>query len=108
MLASGAPEIESTYALPGFDEYLLGYQDRSLQLPKQHAQAVVPGQNGIFNPMLVVNGEVVGTWKRVLTPTSIVVTPTLFVPNRASSKRASRAFEAYGRFYGLPIELTKG
>lgn len=50
--------------LPGFDEYLLGYQDRSLALAPEHAQRIVPGSNGIFLPTIVERGRVIGTWRR--------------------------------------------
>ena len=50
--------------LPGFDEYLLGYQDRSHVLAAEHVQQVIPGKNGIFLPTLVSAGAVVGTWRK--------------------------------------------
>ncbi|PRY70009.1 winged helix DNA-binding protein [Glaciihabitans tibetensis] len=56
--------LRHVYALPGFDEFLLGYQDRSLVLDEQHVQQVVPGKNGIFRPVLVSGGAVTGTWRR--------------------------------------------
>ena len=40
------PENHSLYLLPGFDEYLLGYKDRSAALDIHHAPKVVPGNNG--------------------------------------------------------------
>jgi hypothetical protein len=49
--------------LPGFDEYLLGYQDRTLTLAPEHANRIVPGNNGIFLRTMVVDGEVVGIWR---------------------------------------------
>ncbi len=49
--------------LPGFDELLLGYADRSATLDPQHATAVVPGGNGVFRPTVVVDGRVVGVWR---------------------------------------------
>lgn len=63
--------------LPGFDEYLLGYTDRSAVLAREFAQRVVPGGNGMFIPTVVADGEVVGTWKRVGTGRSrrILATP---------------------------------
>ncbi|MCB0182020.1 MAG: AlkZ family DNA glycosylase, partial [Anaerolineae bacterium] len=36
----------TVYLLPGFDEYLLGYRDRSAVLDPAHAKKVVPGGNG--------------------------------------------------------------
>lgn len=53
-------------ALAGFDELLLGYTDRSHGLAAQHADRVVPGGNGVFFPMVVDDGRVVATWKRVV------------------------------------------
>lgn len=52
------------YLLPGFDEYLLGYKDRADVLAAQYADRIVPGGNGVFKPMIVVNGQIVGTWQR--------------------------------------------
>lgn len=50
--------------LPGFDEFLLGYKDRSAVLAPEHFEKIVPGRNGMFRPTVVDAGRVVGTWKR--------------------------------------------
>jgi hypothetical protein len=68
--ASGRKPRTTVHALPGFDEYLLGYQDRLLPLAAEHSQRIVPGNNGIFLPMITSKGRVVGTWRR--TPKSKV------------------------------------
>lgn len=51
--------------LPGFDEIILGYGDRSMTLAPEHADRIVPGGNGVFRPTVLVDGQVVGTWRRV-------------------------------------------
>lgn len=96
----------SAQLLPGFDEYLLGYKDRSAQLPAQYADKVVPGSNGIFLPTLLVNGQVVGTWKRIVgkTKVRIVLAPFAPLPARSQSALASAA-KQYGKFLGLTVEL---
>jgi hypothetical protein len=38
----------SSFLLPGFDEYMLGYKDRSAALHTDHTQKIVPGSNGMF------------------------------------------------------------
>lgn len=53
-----------TLLLPGFDEYLLGYKDRSATLLADHANKVVPGGNGMFLATIVKGGHVIGTWKK--------------------------------------------
>lgn len=50
------------HLLPSFDIYLLGYRDRSLMVPQQHVKRINAG-GGILHPTLLVNGQVVGTWK---------------------------------------------
>jgi winged helix DNA-binding protein len=94
-------------ALPGFDEYMLGYKDRSLMLDDEHKQAVVPGGNGVFQPTIVAGGRVVGTWRREIKRGTAVVaiTPLAKLPNQAA---INRAFEPYGRFLGRPLSVTIG
>lgn len=49
--------------LPGFDELVLGYADRTATLAPEHAARVVPGGNGVFKPTLVVGGRAVAVWR---------------------------------------------
>ena len=55
-------QARGTLMLPGFDELLLGYGDRSAVLDPEHSVLVVPGGNGVFQPTVVHDGRVVGTW----------------------------------------------
>lgn len=66
MAAGAAPAKPATaiHLLPGYDEYLLGYKDRGAVLADHHATHLVPGGNGIYKPMLLVNGQIRGTWQR--------------------------------------------
>jgi hypothetical protein len=65
VLAACRDEARRLRLLPGFDEYLLGYGDRSAVLAAEHAPRIVPGGNGVFRPTVVLDGRVVGTWRRV-------------------------------------------
>lgn len=56
--------------LPGFDEYILGYADRSFAMPSTHQARLVPGNNGVFRRSVVVAGRVLGTWTRTGRPGS--------------------------------------
>ena len=102
-----AARIPTGHLLPGFDEYLLGYADRSAQLDPAHADRVVPGANGMFLPMAVVRGRVVGTWKRTERRAGHLVTVTPFGALDASSVRALEAAAArYAAFLGAPVATT--
>lgn len=49
--------------VPAFDEWVLGYTDRSLVASRAMQTAMVPGGNGMFRPVVLVDGVVVGTWR---------------------------------------------
>jgi hypothetical protein len=89
--------------LPGFDEYLLGYKDRSAVLATKHAQKVVPGSNGVFMPMLVVAGQVVGTWKRTLKRNELDILLKPFDQSSDLETGAREAVRYYCDFRGLPL-----
>jgi hypothetical protein len=55
------PMSPTAYLLPGFDEWTLGYKDRSASLDPQYASQIIPGDNGMFSPTIVIGGRVVGT-----------------------------------------------
>lgn len=59
----GAPEPTGVTLVPGFDEWILGYADRSLVASPAVLAALVPGGNGVFRPAVLVDGVVVGTWR---------------------------------------------
>ena len=92
--------------LPGFDEFLLGYVDRSAALAPEHAQAVVPGNNGMFLPTIVIDGEVVGTWKRTTRTREVVIGLSSFRPlSREAREGLEGAVLAYGEFLGTPARI---
>ncbi|PRY51196.1 winged helix DNA-binding protein [Geodermatophilus tzadiensis] len=62
-LAACRAEAEGLHLLPGFDEVVLGYADRSCTVPPEFADRIVPGGNGVFRSTVVVGGRAVGTWR---------------------------------------------
>jgi hypothetical protein len=63
-LASAGPAADDVLLLPAFDEFLLGYGDRSAVLGTAHAHRIAPGGNGVFRPTVVSGGRVVGVWRQ--------------------------------------------
>jgi hypothetical protein len=107
--ADGTPEPAGLLLLPGFDEYLLGYRDRSAVLAPEHADVIVPGGNGMFRATIVVDGEVVGTWGRTLGARSATVRPEPFEPlPPAAWDQLATAAEAYGRFLRRRVGVDTG
>ena len=105
-----APEIShatpSVHLLPGFDEYLLGYRDRSPVLDPAHAQRICPGGNGVFSSTIVIDGKVTGTWNRTLKKGAVVIELAPFRPlTPAENNALSTAADRYGEFLGMPVVL---
>ena len=91
-------------ALPGFDEYLLGFKDRSLMLADEHKRAVLPGGNGIFQWTIVRDGRVIGTWRRTAGKTRVTVEVRPLVRLAAADRaRIEAALQPYASFVGLPL-----
>jgi Winged helix DNA-binding domain len=92
-----------TLLLAGFDEFVLGYKNRDAQLPPEHSQRVVPGANGIFKPLVVYGGQVVGTWARSVRAGQLTIT---LEPFTADARELARSVQAealrYRDFLGLP------
>lgn len=104
--APGDRRPAGTYLLPGFDEYLLGYKDRSAVLPPEHANRIVPGNNGIFLPMIVVAGRIVGTWKRRFLKGAVEVSLVPFQPLEGGKEEVLAAVERYGAYFELPARAV--
>ncbi len=95
--------VDDVHALPGFDEYLLGFKDRSLMVALEHKQAIIPGGNGVFQSTVVRGGRVAGTWKRTLGKTKVKVAVRPLVDlDAATRERVDAALAAYAAFVGLP------
>ncbi|MGH7442771.1 MAG: winged helix DNA-binding domain-containing protein [bacterium] len=92
------PEL---FLLPAYDEYLLGYRYRDAVLAPEYAVKICPGGNGIFRPMIVFQGRIIGTWKAALQKGRIEVSPSPFQAwPKAVEGAFIRAAEGYVKFQG--------
>lgn len=106
--ATGAPprHTEHVVLLPGFDEYFLGYKDRTDVIETAHQTFVCPGNNGVFFPMIVVDGQIVGTWKRSFRKDQVMIEPSVFPGHRAIDRSAfDAAAQRYADFHGLSMHV---
>ncbi len=53
----------AAYLLPSFDEFVLGYTDRSAVIEEKFVKLLTPG-GGLFYPAIVLDGRISGVWKR--------------------------------------------
>jgi len=96
-------------ALPAFDEYLLGYTDRSFAIDDGGLLRVVPGKNGLFLPLILSSGRVIGTWRQTRSARAVSVDPRPFdgLSNR-QARDFERAVAGYARFLGLSAATVTG
>ncbi|MFQ4148215.1 winged helix DNA-binding domain-containing protein [Arthrobacter sp. LAPM80] len=99
------PGARSVLLLPGFDEFLLGYTDRSASLAPHHAPLTVPGGNGMFKATVVAGGRVAGTWRKAQGAAEKqrqlagVVLPELFHELTLNQRKAlEKAARGYAQF----------
>ncbi len=101
------PAARSVQLLPAFDEYLVGYQDRSAVLDPVQSKRINAG-GGMLSPVIVLGGHVIGTWRRVVKRGGAVITPAWFAsPTPAQARAVRQAAEHYSAFLGIPVTLAE-
>jgi len=87
--------------LPNYDEYTVGYRDHEAI----HDPRRVP-INSILANVVVVDGQVRGTWRRAVAGGEVVVEVSLPDPLQPAEQEAlERAAARYGRFLEMPVRL---
>lgn len=95
-----APRATRTraYALPAFDEMLVGYRDRTALLADTHTRRVNDG-GGMLSPTIVLDGRVVATWQRRFARGKVTFELNPFVRlGRADRAAIDLALERYTDF----------
>ncbi len=95
----------STYLLPAFDEFIICYKDRSASLPSENFKKAV-SDNGVFRPIIVLNGQIIGLWKRTIKNDKVIVETDLFKTQSKSIKNLiEKTAIVYGNFLGKKAEV---
>jgi Winged helix DNA-binding domain len=100
------PRSKNIHLLPAFDEFLIGYRDRSLILDTKNSASVIL-KNGIFNPIILKKGKVIGTWKRSLETDKATLELNPFTKlTTADKKDILRSSKRYAAFLKKEIFLA--
>lgn len=90
------------HLLPAYDEYTIAYKDHSAILDPDYRERVVAA----FGIVLVIDGRIVGTWKRVIAKDRVLLTLDSFRDLNATEQQAvAQAVQRYQTFLGKPIML---
>jgi hypothetical protein len=97
----------SAHLLPAFDEYLVGYKDRSAVLQPKFVKQTNAG-GGMLSPIVVIDGQVLGTWKRTLKKAAVIIETRWFTEvNPGQFDAFRKAALQYGAFLNLPVDLIE-
>ena len=97
LLVETAAPCDTTHLLPAYDQYLIGYKDRSGVLAKEHTSKAF-NSHGIFQPVILCDGQIVGNWKRTAGRGNVTIQTTLWV--NAVPKALDAAIARYRSFIG--------
>lgn len=96
---------ENVHFLPAFDEFMVSYKDRSASLEDKNLSSAIL-RNGIFKPIIVKSGKVIGSWSRTIKKDKVIVKPVLFNPFlKVSEKTIRNAVERFGNFLNLEAQI---
>jgi hypothetical protein len=91
------------HLLPAYDEYTIAYKDHSAILDPRYREQVVVA----FGIVIVLDGWIVGVWKRVLTNKSAILSLRPFAAlSREQSQAIEQAIQRYAAFLQRPVVLA--
>ncbi len=94
------------YLLPNYDEYI-SYADRSAICDPAYAKQFYPRENSIFSHIIVVDGQIIGTWQRTVKKSAVVIERSTFrTLTPAEEEAVVAAAHQYAAFLNLPLMLA--
>lgn len=106
LASADAKPAGNAYLLPAYDEFLISYRNRSRLIPDEENQQKAISNNGIFRPVIVVGGKVVGIWKRSIQKGRVLIEAEFFDrPADGTREKVEAAGQAYGQFLDKECEV---
>jgi hypothetical protein len=104
---SFGPPGPSAHLLPNYDEFFIGYRDRSAIGKRIGSVTAVTGGSTLIANVLVVDGQLVGGWKRRLEGERITVEASVLTRlSRSERKRLIEAARAFQEFEHREVRVT--
>lgn len=100
------PQSPTGFLLSIYDEYVIAYRDRSDISSGRGIERMIARGNAL-TAVIVLNGNVAGTWRREVTRRSIAIRLSPFRRLERDEREAVDAAAArYGKFTGIPVVVT--
>jgi hypothetical protein len=95
------------HLLPNYDEYFIGFKDRSAILNVVKEMSLLPGHPMFTLHVVTLNGQIVGGWKRSVGAKAATIEITLAIKPKPDERKAiDRAVKRYAEFLVLPMAVT--
>lgn len=96
----------AAYLLSIYDEYTIGYKDRSAIGEREYGERLQAMGNALQN-VIVIDGRIAGTWRREVKKATLLIELSPFrLLTEAEQAAVAAAAERCGEFFGLPIQVT--
>ena len=104
-IATQPPRSDAIHLLPIYDEYIMGYKDRSAI--SQIYNKAKGGGALAFDSTIILDGQIVGSWKRIIRGNSIEIEYEIFRPDsRVKKLQLKKAIERFRVFTAASAKLT--
>ncbi|MEO6453763.1 MAG: winged helix DNA-binding domain-containing protein [Ginsengibacter sp.] len=98
--------LQQVYLLPVYDEFVMGYKDRSAILEFTKSLKSKPLFN--YDNMIISDGQIIGTWKRTINNKCIDIKLEFFKPlNKTQSKALDNAVHRFEKFTNKSVNYGK-
>jgi hypothetical protein len=91
--------LQTSFLMPDYDEYGMGYKDRSAIFNSEKHKEAISRNNPVFNRMIILDGKIEGTWQRVIKGKKVEVVTVPFTKvnkiKQAEIKEAVKKFEQF-------------
>ena len=97
----------AAHLLPNYDEYFIGFKDRSAIGQRLGHSVLVTGGNALIAHVVAIDGQLVGGWRRGFDKLRTVLRFELLVKlNRKEHSRLKRAVERFAEYTGSAILIS--
>ncbi|MBD2756343.1 winged helix DNA-binding domain-containing protein [Spirosoma validum] len=97
------PAEHDIHLLPLFDEWIMGYKDRSATFDFRNSLTLTPPFR--FGNMIMAEGQIIGTWKRSAGSKSMIIEADFFAPLSERQRNAfDEAVHRLERFINMPVQ----
>jgi hypothetical protein len=94
------------HLLPNYDEYFIGFKDRSAFAARLRAAGIEPRTDALSGHILAINGQIIGGWNRTFRGKEAVLNLKLLQSLTTPEKRAvERGATSFGEFLGAQAKI---